>query len=157
MLKKKKQSKKQPKKIGENDYVLDITEEVSKGGKMVDFDLKNVNLKFDINQEDVVHYGVICDNCYKKQFKGIRYKCLTCVDFDLCQTCYDSHKHVDHEFQVIKKSNRFPFQNVVTHIVFEDNEINVEEINLKEEIKVKEEVKVEEKKVEEKKSGREKS
>ena len=34
----------------------------------------------------VVHRGIICDNC-DLQIEGIRYKCVNCFDFDLCENC----------------------------------------------------------------------
>ncbi|CAG0923941.1 unnamed protein product, partial [Notodromas monacha] len=33
------------------------------------------------------HSGVTCDSCKTADFKGLRFKCLKCFDFDLCQTC----------------------------------------------------------------------
>uniref|UniRef100_A0A0B6ZUI9 RING-type E3 ubiquitin transferase n=1 Tax=Arion vulgaris TaxID=1028688 RepID=A0A0B6ZUI9_9EUPU len=35
------------------------------------------------------HEGVSCDSCKQGNFKGKRYKCLICFDYDLCSTCYD--------------------------------------------------------------------
>jgi len=34
------------------------------------------------------HEGVSCDNCMKTNFSGIRYKCLVCYDYDLCDYCF---------------------------------------------------------------------
>ena len=31
-----------------------------------------------------------CDACSKKNFRGRRYKCLICYDYDLCAACYES-------------------------------------------------------------------
>lgn len=36
------------------------------------------------------HEGVSCDSCLKANFRGRRYKCLVCYDYDLCATCYES-------------------------------------------------------------------
>ena len=34
-----------------------------------------------------LHSSVSCDHCGQKDFPGIRYKCSTCPDYDLCETC----------------------------------------------------------------------
>ncbi|KAI7693134.1 E3 ubiquitin-protein ligase KCMF1 [Sarcoptes scabiei] len=36
------------------------------------------------------HDGVSCDSCHKRNFCGKRYKCLICLDYDLCAECHDS-------------------------------------------------------------------
>nr|CAD7571758.1 unnamed protein product [Timema californicum] len=35
-------------------------------------------------------HGVSCDSCLKGNFRGRRYKCLICYDYDLCATCYEA-------------------------------------------------------------------
>ncbi|KAI0209712.1 E3 ubiquitin-protein ligase KCMF1 [Lamellibrachia satsuma] len=52
------------------------------------------------------HEGVSCDACMKGNFRGKRYKCLICYDYDLCANCYDSgattSRHTtDHPMQCI--------------------------------------------------------
>ncbi|XP_076242305.1 E3 ubiquitin-protein ligase KCMF1 isoform X2 [Calliopsis andreniformis] len=52
------------------------------------------------------HEGVSCDSCLKGNFRGRRYKCLVCYDYDLCARCYEggasTTRHlVDHPMQCI--------------------------------------------------------
>lgn len=52
------------------------------------------------------HEGVSCDACLKSNFKGRRYKCLRCYDYDLCASCYEAgattSRHTpDHPLQCI--------------------------------------------------------
>ncbi|KAI0363146.1 hypothetical protein BV20DRAFT_975992 [Pilatotrama ljubarskyi] len=50
------------------------------------------------DSEDSVHDGVRCDYCNKRNIKGIRYKCLECPDYDLCEACMASPKAwVEHD------------------------------------------------------------
>lgn len=58
------------------------------------------------------HDGVSCDSCRKNNFRGLRYKCLICYDYDLCSTCYESNvtssRHtVNHPMQCIIARNDY--------------------------------------------------
>lgn len=58
------------------------------------------------------HEGVSCDSCSKGNFKGKRYKCLVCFDYDLCSTCFEngarSSRHtLDHPMQCILTRSDF--------------------------------------------------
>ncbi|CAG8549836.1 1740_t:CDS:2 [Ambispora leptoticha] len=37
--------------------------------------------------QDGVHAGIACDYCGKREWKGARYKCSACPDYDLCCDC----------------------------------------------------------------------
>jgi len=56
--------------------------------------------------------GVSCDSCLKGNFRGRRYKCLICFDYDCCATCYEngvtSNRHsTDHPMQCILTRHDF--------------------------------------------------
>jgi len=45
----------------------------------------------------VVHRGITCDGCQQSPITGIRFKCRTCPDFDLCEACEAKNVHpADH-------------------------------------------------------------
>lgn len=59
-----------------------------------------------------VQAGISCDYCKKNNFRGLRYKCLVCYDFDLCSTCYEaglicSRHNVNHAMQCIVAKDDF--------------------------------------------------
>jgi len=41
----------------------------------------------------VSHVGVTCDQCGQTPIVGLRYKCQTCLDYDMCESCEKSNKH----------------------------------------------------------------
>lgn len=51
----------------------------------------------------VVHKGIICDHC-DQQIEGIRYKCINCLDYDLCEACRQKAVHFsNHSFNKIER------------------------------------------------------
>ncbi|KAF8589545.1 cysteine proteinase [Ramaria rubella] len=45
-----------------------------------------------------IHEGIICDGCRTDPVIGVRWKCLKCNDYDLCDACHSSGAHpLDHQ------------------------------------------------------------
>ena len=42
---------------------------------------------------ETMHLNIVCDGCQTSNFKGRRYKCIVCPDFDLCETCEGQKIH----------------------------------------------------------------
>ncbi|CAN8018767.1 unnamed protein product [Ixodes persulcatus] len=45
---------------------------------------------------DKVHAGVLCDVC-DTEIHGVRYKCLQCEDYDMCDPCHLKRTHEEHD------------------------------------------------------------
>ena len=55
-------------------------------------------------QEDINHQTIVCDSCKRAGIGSNRYRCTTCMDFDLCETCYFNVEHdLTHVFQRIQE------------------------------------------------------
>ena len=52
-------------------------------------------------QDDDINQRIICDGCQMNPIKGLRFKCLDCPDFDLCEECYNKEIHKHHKMKRI--------------------------------------------------------
>lgn len=50
----------------------------------------------------VIHKGIFCNMCQEQDIRGIRYKCHTCLDYDICASCESKNIH-PHNFIKINK------------------------------------------------------
>jgi hypothetical protein len=57
--------------------------------------------------EPIVHTGVMCKGCGKTHIVGVRYKCVVCTDYDLCEQCEAHGIHHEHVFVKIKDTRKF--------------------------------------------------
>lgn len=59
----------------------------------------------------VRHHGTTCDNCGDRDFHGVRYRCLYCPDYDLCEKCYEKRGGFhpkNHTFETIHQPKGAP-------------------------------------------------
>jgi hypothetical protein len=56
-----------------------------------------------IDSKVVIHHGVTCDICNVEPIIGIRYKCMTCVDFDMCEICHKGNHPKEHPMIFLQK------------------------------------------------------
>ena len=56
--------------------------------------------------ESLIHYGIKCDLCQKFPIVGIRYKCLQCKSYNLCEDC-EKKEGMNHGHLLLKlRDNR---------------------------------------------------
>ncbi len=63
--------------------------------------------KTDSGQKELfqqTHFGVTCDGC-ERPIIGPRFKCRTCMDYDLCKTCEETGLHLFHDMVRIATPN----------------------------------------------------
>ncbi|KFO27949.1 E3 ubiquitin-protein ligase ZSWIM2 [Fukomys damarensis] len=52
------------------------------------------------------HLGIPCNSCKQFPIKGRCYKCTECIEFHLCQECFESCGHAPHTFAFREKRNQ---------------------------------------------------
>jgi hypothetical protein len=56
------------------------------------------------------HFGIFCNHCKEDGFQGKRFKCLNCLDYDLCELCYGNRfqfHEINHAFKIMKPGEHF--------------------------------------------------
>nr|XP_006814084.1 PREDICTED: E3 ubiquitin-protein ligase Zswim2-like [Saccoglossus kowalevskii] len=53
-----------------------------------------------------LHLGSVCKRCQMSPLQGKCYRCTTCVDYCLCQGCFNTDTHTQHSFVYRQKSNQ---------------------------------------------------
>ena len=48
----------------------------------------------------VCHERVSCDACHGRPIRGIRYKCKSCDDYDLCERCFENRETIHSEHKM---------------------------------------------------------
>ena len=66
-----------------------------------------------ISQSKMFHKGIRCNRCGKENIQGIRYKCVQCMNYNLCENCENNYIH---DMKHIMVKIRFPTN--------DDNELN---------------------------------
>lgn len=79
-------------------------EESSISTKQAQIESVPVKTKVEIK---TVHLGVTCDSCHKNSFVGKRFKCLVCLDYDLCEECEDQNLHLHPMIRCSVQENSF--------------------------------------------------
>ena len=89
----------------------------------------NYKNKVKINKE--IHYGIKCQKCLMEPIIGVRYKCSTCKNYNLCENCErdnsesNSHPHI---FLKYIKKEEIPLNEEDYDNIKENNIINNKDI-----------------------------
>ncbi|XP_030842660.1 E3 ubiquitin-protein ligase MIB2 isoform X3 [Strongylocentrotus purpuratus] len=58
-------------------------------------------LLFDNAPAGIKHQNITCNGCKQEGIQGMRWKCISCEDYDLCSACYFAGKH-DHNHEFVR-------------------------------------------------------
>jgi len=61
-------------------------------------------LKETFSPENQVVHPAICDQC-SQRIVGVRWKCQTCPDYDLCNSCRQLKTHAEHQFSKLNSTS----------------------------------------------------
>lgn len=70
--------------------------------------MEEIQPKIETNSQ-VVHAHVTCDECHASPIVGIRYKCVVCPNFDVCESCEAKSTHA-HPFLKIRHLRQTPIK-----------------------------------------------
>ena len=61
-------------------------------------------------ETQLIHYKYKCENCNIKPIIGIRYKCNECINYNLCEKCYNDliNNKINHEHKNFMKKDYIP-------------------------------------------------
>ncbi|XP_062057038.1 E3 ubiquitin-protein ligase ZSWIM2 [Lepus europaeus] len=76
--------------------------------KLILEEFKNSNKFVTVSEKERLdkHLGIPCNNCKQFPIEGNCYKCSKCVEYHLCQECFDSCCHHSHTFTFREKRNQ---------------------------------------------------
>lgn len=85
--------------LSTRDYVLLWEEKEAKSVELEDISDSSATNRVANADNDLVVHNAVCDGC-EQPIYGIRHKCMSCPDFDYCDSCFkDSQKrHSQHNF-----------------------------------------------------------
>jgi Zinc finger, ZZ type len=104
-----------------------------------DFNKRSIQINRDLAFENqFVHQGFVCDRCSINPIVGIRFHCLICLDFDLCDLCEKTFGPV-HGHPLLKIKGRFSenlderknFLNIGSLQQINDYRANIDVLNFK--------------------------
>lgn len=104
-----------------------IKEEVMSESKIVESRIKEEPKVIEEKKENssqVIHAHVTCDECGTSPIVGIRYKCVVCPDFDVCEKCQAKSTH-DHPFLKIKHLKHTPLKIIAVIDTEEDESLEI--------------------------------
>lgn len=106
-----------------------IKEEVMTQSKIIESRIKEEpkvieEKKENSNSSQVIHAHVTCDECGTSPIVGIRYKCVVCPDFDVCEKCEAKSTH-DHPFLKIKHLKHTPLKIIAVIDTEEDESLEI--------------------------------